>query len=470
MEPDTLALSIGGVVAWVLGADAPAGGTAQRAATALRDRLDARLVRQVREMYMNEYVVEWKKFIEDIQLRPMPTTADSIRVTRILGSPDSPLPVLIRAIVRETTLLPEEKAGGDSLVQSAAGAIVNKGKDIVRNRTTIDLGTSLSGGSRENRPEMIVDAQFADLRRLVTQTGQGKPPIDDTVATFRALSDYFVRLQSAREGNLTPPGREPLVSAQSSTEPEPIRHMLLKVAGAGSGQAGEIARTSMNASIGGAVADPCHRRIDGRFPFARDSTADVGLADFASLFRPGGVFDEYFRQNLADKVNMSTRPWTLKQGSGVATLPGLAAFAQAAEIRDAYFASGGGEPSFQVDVRARSLDPALREVVLNIDGQAITFSSASPGPRTIRWPGTGTAHVVRLQPASDASAAIETSGTWALHRLFRRAQIVAGPRPEAFRATFTLGGRAVEFEVVAQSVANPLHLPALEQFRCPARS
>ena len=469
-EADKLALSIGGEEAWVLGADAQAVGAAQRAATALRDRLDARLVRQVREMYMNEYVVEWKKFIEDIQLRPMPTTADSIRVTRILGSPDSPLPVLIRAIVRETTLLPEEKTGSDSLVQSAAGAIVNKGKDIVRNRTTIDLGTSLSGGSRDSRPEMIVDAQFADLRRLVAQPGQGKPPIDDTVATFRALSDYFVRLQSAREGNLTPPGREPLVSAQSSTEPEPIRHMLLKIAGAGSGQAGEIARTSMNASIGGAVADPCHRRIDGRFPFSRDSASDVGLADFANLFRPNGVFDEYFRQNLADKVNMSTRPWTLKQGSGVTTLPGLAAFAQAAEIRDAYFASGGGEPSFQVDVRARSLDPAIREVVLTIDGQAMTFSSASPGPRTIKWPGAASAHVVRLQSAPETSPALEASGTWALHRLFRRAQIVPGSRPETFRATFTLGGRPVEFEVVAQSVANPLYLPALDQFRCPARS
>jgi type VI protein secretion system component VasK len=32
------------------------------------------------------------------------------------------------------------------------------------------------------------------------------------------------------------------------------------------------------------------------------------------------------------------------------------------------------------------------------------------------------------------------------------------------------GGRQVEFEVVARSVANPLHLPALEQFRCPAKS
>jgi type VI secretion system protein ImpL len=468
-EADKLALSIGGEEAWVLGEAPSSASTAAQRAAALRDRFDARLVREVRERYMNEYVVEWKKFIEDIQLRPMPTTADSIRITRILGSPDSPLPVLIRAIVHETTLMPDEKAGSDSVLQSATGAIVKKGKDIVRSRSSIDLGTSASGGSRENRPEMIVDAQFADLRRLVQQPSQGKPPIDDTTATFRALSDYFVRLQSAREGNLTPPGREPLVSAQSSTEPEPIRQMLLKIAGAGSGQAGEIARTSMNASIGGAVGDPCHRRIDGRFPFVRDSPTDVGIGDFASLFRPNGVFDEYFRQNLADKVNMSTRPWTLKQGSGAATLPGLASFAQAAEIRDAFFASGGGEPSFQVDIRARALDPAIKEVVLTIDGQPLAFSSAAPGPRTIKWQGAGSAHTVRLQSAGDPSP-IEATGSWALHRLFRRAQIVAGARPETFRATFMLGGKPAEFEVVAQSVANPLHLPALEQFRCPARS
>jgi type VI secretion system protein ImpL len=77
-----------------------------------------------------------------------------------------------------------------------------------------------------------------------------------------------------------------------------------------------------------------------------------------------------------DKVNMSsTRPWTLKEGSGMtaSTLPSLATFKQAAEIRDAFFASGSGEPSFQVDLRARSLDPAVKEAVLSVDGQQFTF-------------------------------------------------------------------------------------------------
>jgi type VI secretion system protein ImpL len=465
-EADKLALSIGGEEAWVLG-DTAAGAAAQRA-TALRDRFDARLVRQVRELYMNEYVVQWKKFIDDIVLRPTPTLADSIRVTRILASPDSPLPVLIRAIVRETTLLPD-KSGSDSVVQSAAGAIVKKGKEIARSRTTIDLGTSGSD-NRASRPEQIVDAQFADLRRLVAQPGQGKPPIDDTVATFRALSDYFVRLQSARDANLTPPDREPIVRAQTSTDPEPLRRMLQKLAGAGSGQAVEIAKSTISASIGGAVGDACHRRIDGRFPFFRDAAADVGAADFAALFRPNGVFDEYFQKNLADKVNMSTRPWKLREGSGVTSIPGLAAFMQAAEIRDAFFANGSGEPSFQIDLRVRALDPAMKEVVLAVDGQQIAFSTSSPGPRTIRWPASTGAHSVRLSTVPDFGGSIDASGTWALHRLFRRARIVETDRPEALRATFMLGGHAAEFDVLAQSVANPLQLPALEQFRCPPKS
>lgn len=467
-EAEKLALSIGGEEAWVLGDGAK--GMAQRA-TSLRDRFDTRLVGQVREMYLNEYVVEWKKFIDDIQLRPMATTADSIRVTKILSGPDSPLPVLLRAIVRETTLLPEEKAGSDSLVQSAAGALVNKGKEIARSRTSVDLSGMASGG-RASKPELIVDSQFADLRRLVTQPPQGKPPIDDTIAVLKALSDYFIRLQSARESNLTPPNPEPLVNARATTDPEPVKRMLVKIAGAGAGQAGEIARSTMVASIGGAVGDPCHRRIDGRFPFNRDSATDVGLDDFASLFRPNGVFDDYFRKNLADKVNMSsTRPWTLKEGSGMtaSTLPSLATFKQAAEIRDAFFASGSGEPSFQVDIRATSLDPAIKEAVLSVDGQQLSFSSASPGPRTIKWPGVG-GGLVRLQLTDGATAPLEATGTWALYRLLRRAHISGTGKPESFRAAFVQGGRQVEFEFVARSVSNPLNLSALGEFRCPARS
>jgi type VI secretion system protein ImpL len=465
-EVEKLALSIGGEEAWVLG-ETP---NSSRA-TALRDRLDARLVGEVKDKYLREYVVEWKKFIDDIQLRPMPTIGDAIRVTKILSGPDSPLPILLRAIVRETTLLPEEKPA-DSIVQSAAGAIVNKGKEIARSRTSVDLAGVTSSVSRVNRPELIVDSQFADLRLLVTQPAQGKSPIDDTLVMIKTLSDYFVRLQTAQASNLTPPNAEPLVNASTSTDPEPVKRMLGKIARAGTGQAGEIARSSMVAGIGGAVGDPCHRRIDGRFPFYRDSATDVGLDDFANLFRPNGVFDDYFRKNLADKVNMSsTRSWTLKEGSGMTanTLPSLATFKQAADIRDAYFASGSGEPSFQVDVRAKSLDPAIKEAILSVDGQQFSFSNASPGPRTIKWPGSG-GGLVRLQLTDGGAPPLEATGTWALHRLFRRAQISGTGRPESFRAVFVQGGRQAEFEVVARSVANPLNLPALDHFRCPARS
>ena len=466
-EVEKLASSMGGEEAWVLGNSGQTG-IAQRG-SALRDRFDARIAREVRELYMRDYVAEWKKFIDDIELRPTPKITDSIRLTRILGSPDSPLPVLIRAIVRETTLSPE-KTGNDSLMQSATGAVVKRGQEIARSRTTIDLNPASGSGARADKPEQIVDAQFADLRRLVTQPAQGKPPIDDVVAMFQSLSVYFVRLQTSRDANLTPPDRDVIVRAQTSNDPEPIRRMLLAVAGAGSGQAVEIARSSIAASIGGAVGEACHRRIDNRFPFFRDSSTDVGAADFAALFRPNGVFDEYFQKNLADKVNMSTRPWKLREGSGVTSIPGLVAFMQAAEIRDAFFANGSGEASFQIDFRIRTLDPAISEVVLAVDGQPISFSMASPGPRTIRWPASAGAHSARLSTVPDSGSSIEASGTWALHRLFRRARIVATDRPEAVRATFMLGGRAAEFDVVAQSIENPLELPALEQFRCPPKS
>ena len=108
--------------------------------------------------------------------------------------------------------------------------------------------------------------------------------------------------------------------------------------------------------------------------------------------------------------------------------------------------------------------------MLAVDGQTLNFSTASPGPRTIRWPASTGAHSVRLSAVPDSGGAIEASGTWALHRLFRHARLSATDRPEAMRATFTVGGHPAEFDVVAQSVENPLQLPALEQFRCPPKS
>src|SRR5207248_3118190 len=137
-----LALTIGGEEAWVLG-EAPKSVAQQ--ATALRDRVDSsRLVAQVKQLYMDDYVRQWDRFIDDIQLRPITSISDSIRFSEILASrADSPLPILLRAIVHETTLMPEEKsAASDSVVQQAKDRVISRGKDLIRNRTSIDLATS----------------------------------------------------------------------------------------------------------------------------------------------------------------------------------------------------------------------------------------------------------------------------------------------------------------------------------------
>ena len=47
------------------------------------------------------------------------------------------------------------------------------------------------------------------------------------------------------------------------------------------------------------VARECRELIEGRYPFARTSTNDVPLADFGRVFGYGGVFDAFFRDNLA---------------------------------------------------------------------------------------------------------------------------------------------------------------------------
>ena len=216
------------------------------------------------------------------------------------------------------------------------------------------------------------------------------------------------------------------------------------------------------------VYDFCVKATEGRYPFLRSSPRDVTPEDFARLFAPGGLFDQFFQQQLAPHVDRSSRPWRFRpqQEQSFGSPGQLVQFERAAVIRDVFFGSGMLRFDFKLLEAGSGLTPMTEPatLALEVDGQRLAFDPEQPRRQSIQWPGPRSGLTAQLRLGSEL---IATEGPWALLRLLERARIEPLGAPEKFKASFEAGSQRASFEVTTASVRNPLRLRELAEFRCP---
>ena len=190
--------------------------------------------------------------------------------------------------------------------------------------------------------------------------------------------------------------------------------------------------------------------------------------DFAQLFGAGGLLDDFYVRKLATLVDTGTNPWSFKPVDGAKPVnsTALADFQRGARIKEVFFRSGGKTPSFKVDMRALDLADGLKEVSVDIDGQAMKFATGGPAS-TVQWPSARVASQIKVQTTPPMAAPLTFDGPWALFRLFDRFDVQPTAQPEKFQITMNLEGKKARFEVTANSVFNPFRLKEIQQFRCP---
>ena len=191
--------------------------------------------------------------------------------------------------------------------------------------------------------------------------------------------------------------------------------------------------------------------------------------DFAQLFGPGGMLDDFYNRKLANLVDTGTNPWSFKptgDGSKPVSAAALADFQRAARIKEVFFRTGGRTPGFSVDIVADQMEDGMKEIDLDIDGQVSKFLAGTQTPVTVQWPSARVASRIKLSSLPGTSAQT-FDGPWALFRMFDTFQIQPTAQSERFMVPMNLDGRRARLVVTARSAYNPLRLRELQQFRCP---
>ncbi|MDE2365650.1 MAG: type VI secretion system membrane subunit TssM, partial [Betaproteobacteria bacterium] len=381
----------------------------------------ARLLDEVHRLYLEDYASIWSAFINDIQVIHADNLQKSIQMARLLSASDSPLISLMRAIVKETTLV--DVAESDKTI---VGKTTDKVKSA-RNKLELLFGQTdqkAPAAAAESKPETIVDDRFKDLRNMVRSPAPGQPaPIDAIPAQINELYMLLTATEAAIKGGGAPPQSDvpTKIKADAGRMPEPVRSMLATLAAGGISQALGATRTNLDQALRASIGEFCTKATAGRYPFVKDSPRDVTPADFVRLFAPGGLLDEFFQKNLAQYVDTSTRPWRFRKigDADMGRASGaLQEFQRAQTIRDVFFPGGGPALGMDLTFKPIEMDASITQFVLNVDGNLVRYGHGPQQPTTLRWAPQASSQV-RLQIAPDiAGSSVKIfEGPWALFRM-----------------------------------------------------
>jgi type VI secretion system protein ImpL len=422
-------------------ASVPSGSTSAPARTDVSDAAFLDALRRVGVLYGQNYIRNWDSLIGDLKPVRVDSLDRGLAVARVLASPDSPLPTLMRAASRETRLGPDAAEAAKAAKRSPAEL-------------------ALAGSA-----EAAVNGHFAALQRLVA----GQPaPIDEAGRLFNELLLQLAAIDAAQKSRSAPPPVGPAVGAARAAaglQPEPVRGLLEALSDVGASQGRVAERLGLSSDLR-PVTDFCARTVAGRFPFTSTARADVLPDDLGQLMGPGGLMDDFFQRRLASLVDTGSSPWSFrplpdgrKPGGGA----GLVEFQRAARVRDAFFKGGARAPAASVTVRVAELTGS-RELRLEVDGQPLRFKGPESAPQTLTVPGrTGS----QIKLSFNNSATQTFDGPWALLRLIQQHEVAADGSPERMSVTVTIDGRKARLELIAGSAVHPLRLREFGAFRCP---
>ena len=438
--------------AWVLGLKSdPARLRDATLGTAITDK--------VRRLYFEDYIKVYDKYLDDVKLVKLNDPERAQAVSRLLAGVDSPLAGYLRGVTEQTKLVQAPAA------VSALDKLADKAKEDAARLAGAAPDTSGGGGPLER----MVDDHFAGIHRLFAGD---PPPINETLKLFGELNAQLAAVAAAKASKAPPPpgGGAEKVKAAAAQQPDLVRGIVEQVADATIGQSRGAEREGLTAELK-PITDICNRAITGRYPFASGSKADVLPEDFGQLFGTGGLFDDFFQRRLLALVDQSTAVWTyrpLTDGSRPVSPSSLAEFQRAQRIREVFFRSGGKTPAIRIEMRLSEIEPTLKELVFDIDGQVHKLNS-SGASISVAWPSTRLASVIKMSTGlGNAGPLVMTEGSWALFRLFERFPIEPGGVPEKFSVIMNLDGKRARLEVISASVFNPFQLREIKQFRCPA--
>ena len=437
------------------------------------------LSRDVLDLYYNDFIGRYDGLLADIDIIPMESLSHAVEVTNVLSGPTSPIVNLLTEIEKETRLTEERglvNTGELGKAGQAIAGIESRSNLSIQGQILLEALTSTvtsSSGEQPKPPGAYVEDRFDWLHQLVLRP-EGQPSqLDGLMGLLTEVYQELNKMSFSGVSSGGESGQALLQFQQAAARVDgPLERWAKQITTGSSGITSDSTRASINARWQANVLPFCEQALENRYPFNKRAGADVAMADFAKLFGPAGLIDNFFNESLLKHVDTRTRPWTWKTVNNVdlgISQQVLEQMQNAAEIRDAFF-GGNPTPLVQFQMTPEALDPKAKSVSLQIDGQSVDFAhrGGQPVPVAVNWPGgVGFAQIQFEPDKKNTESTLRRDGPWAWFRLLDAAEVRRTNVSDRKRVIFNVGGRIAIFQMQSGSVLNPFALPALTNFACP---
>ena len=432
------------------------------------------------ELYSRDFIASWSAAINNLQLRPLLSDKPKYLRLSAASAPTSPILVVLESIRDETALTrerPKPPDAADPLEKTKQNALKAAAAKLGGSvgRQAIDLAMKSQRRAGDPAPEVpgaAVEAYFKPYATMV-DGNPGSRPIDNLLANLNELYRQLVLAASnpgaAKQALAQVDVEVASLRANVSRLPPQLAKMMERVAKDAAGDASTSSIAQISDALAQDVTGACQPIVANRYPFA-NSDRDVPMGDFAKLFAPGGLIEKFFAANLDSLVNRTAKTWVWKPNPNLNRKLSdrtLRQFQQAAEIRDAFFPTGGSAPNVTFEVKPLTLSGA-QTATLAINGATVVYQQgAESTPTNVAWPGAGAgeASIVMAPDMPDRPSKLERNGAWALFRLIDKGAPIQNGN--AVKVSFVVFGREVSYQFTSSSLVNPLTMSSLRQFQCP---
>jgi type VI secretion system protein ImpL len=427
-------------------------------------------------LYTKDFVAAWQDALSKLRLRKMTGDKPQYIAMSAISAPTSPLKQLIESIRDETTLTRERpSAAQPSAPGGSANAAAKPAAILFKTQNRV--------------PGADVEAAFRPYQILL-EGDLARRPIEDLIATLNEITSNLVLAATtpSQIQRAVTSLQESVSKLRSSSArfPKPFSDMLQSLAADVEHEVGLASAGQLQVALRDQVTPACQQTIN-HYPFVRGGS-DLPLADFAKLFGPGGVMDAFFKQYLDPHADRSKPQWAWRQNTELArtlSLDTLRVFQRAAEIRDAFFQTGGNMPVVQLTVKPPALAIPGANARFEIGGTVVTSPSpalpsplgtpqpqsqlqpATVSPVIVQWPGASLRTAISVAMNANAPPSVlERTGPWSLFRMLEAGSVSI--RAESATANFVVGGSELRYEFTSGATRNPLNLANLREFKCPS--
>ncbi len=415
----------------------------------------AEIQRQLTEQYLSDYTATWRAGMDNLNVRNYESIA---QLTGAL----------------------EQIISGDQPLQRALTALRDNTRPAVLSEKLDDKALREAMDEPDYRLLTRLGHEFAPENSALTVEKDKESTLQAVYQQLTELHRYLLAIQNAPV-----PGKSALRAVQlrldqnssdpifatrqmAKTLPAPLNRWVGKLAD----QAWHVVMVEavhyMEVDWRDNVVKPFNEQLAGNYPFNPRASQDASLDAFERFFKPDGVLDTFYQQNL--KLFMEN-DLSLEDGDNSVIIREdiRAQLDTAQEIREAFFSRQNGLGT-QFAVETVSLSGNKRRSVLNLDGQLVDYSQGRNYTAHLVWPNNmregNESKLTLIGTSGSAPRSISFSGPWAQFRLFGAGQLT-GVQDGTFSVRFNVDGGAMVYRVHTDTEDNPFTGGLFSQFRLP---